>query len=366
MFSLTLDTPTMLRHFTLIFGASMSAFILVTLLTKPFYNLLIKLGMRKQLRDEAADGGSASIFNELHKKKRGTPTMGGVLIWGVVAFIVFVSPIMQWLNLTRFNLFNRNETYLPVFTLVATGLLGLLDDYLNIHAWKVEQITGEKQHKGLKVRPKFFWLTVFALAGGLWFYYKLGFDSIHVPGLGDYSIGAWYIALFTFVVVAGANAVNITDGLDGLAGGLVVIAFSAFGVIAYLQGLILLTAFCGLIAGATLAFLWFNIPPALFYMGDTGALALGATLGVIAMLTNSALILPLIGGIFVIEAASSGAQMLSKRFLGRKIFKIAPLHHHFEALGWPEEKVVMRFWIVGGFLASVGLLLSFLSLISGA
>lgn len=366
MFSLSLDTPTMLRHFALIFGATVSAFIIVTALTKPFYRLLIKLGMRKQLRDEAADGKAATIFNELHKNKRGTPTMGGVLIWGTVAIIVLLSPVMQWLDLTRFSFFNRNETYLPVFTLISTGLLGLVDDYLNIRAWKIEQTTGEKVHKGLKVKPKFFWMTLFALLGGLWFYYKLGYDFIHIPGYGSYQIGAWYIALFTFIVVSTANAVNFTDGLDGLAGGLAVIAFAALGLIAYMQGLIILAAFCGLIVGTTIAFLWYNVPPALFYMGDTGALALGATMGVIAMLTNSVLILPLIGAMFVIEGLSSGLQLLSKRWFGKKIFLIAPLHHHFEALGWPEAKVVMRFWIMGGFLASLGLLLAFLGLISGA
>lgn len=364
MFILTLDTPTMLRHFALIFGAALLSFIIVTVGTKSFYKVLIKLGMRKQLRDEAADGASASIFNQLHKNKRGTPTMGGVLIWGTVALIVLLSPIMQWLGLTRFSLLNRNETYLPLFTLITTGLLGLLDDYLNIRAWKIEQLTGRKTHKGLKVRPKFFWLTLFALLGGLWFYYKLGFDQINVPGLGDIHLGAWYIALFTFVVVASANAVNFTDGLDGLAGGLIVIAFGALGVIAFMQGLIILATFCGLIVGTTLAFLWFNIPPALFYMGDTGALALGATMGVIGMLTNSVIILPLIGFIFVIEGASSGIQLLSKRWFKRKVFIIAPLHHHFEAKGWPEAKVVMRFWMIGGFIATFGLLIAFLELLS--
>lgn len=363
MFLLSLDTPTLFRHFTLIFGATTIAFIMVTILTKPFYRLLIKLGMRKQLRDEAADGGSASIFNQLHKNKRGTPTMGGVLIWGTVALVVFLSPLMQWLNITHFNLFNRNETYLPVFTLVATGVLGLIDDYLNIRAWKIEQLTGEKVHKGLRVRPKFFWLTFFALMGGMWFYYKLGFDQVNVPGLGDIHLGPWYIALFTFIVVAGANAVNITDGLDGLAGGLVVITFASLGIIAYMEGLILLAAFCGLIVGTTIAFLWFNVPPALFFMGDTGALALGATMGVIAMMTDSVVVLPLIASMFVVEAASSGIQMISKKLRGKKIFLIAPLHHHFEAKGWPEAKVVMRFWILGGFFASLGLLIAFLELL---
>ena len=354
MLSLPVDISTSVRHFILIFGLTLGSFLCVSAITPYYYQFLLKHGVRKQLREEAAGGGTATIFRELHKNKSGTPTMGGVLIWLTVAVIILVSPLAQWLGITRFSLLNRNETYLPVFTLVATGILGLIDDYLNIRGGA---------HKGLRVKPKFFWLTTFALLGGLWFYFKLGFDTITIPGFGAYQIGAWYIALFTFIVVAAANAVNITDGLDGLAGGLTVMSFTALGLIAYLQGLVILTAFCGLIAGTTLAFLWFNIPPALFYMGDTGALAIGATMGVIAMLTDSVLILPFIGFIFMVEAGSSLIQMLSKKYRGKKIFLIAPLHHHYEAIGWPEYRVVMRFWIIGGFMAVLGVLLEFLNLL---
>lgn len=354
---ISIDISTALRHFSLIFGLTVAGFLIVAALTPFYHRLLIKYNVRKQLRDETADGKAATIFKQLHNGKAGTPTMGGVLIWFTVALIIFLSPIAQRLGITRFALFNRNETYLPVFTLVATALLGLVDDYLNIRGNKT---------KGIRVRPKFLWLTLFGLLGGLWFYFKLGFDAIHIPGIGDITINAWYILLFTFVIVASANAVNITDGLDGLAGGLIVIAFLALGVIAYLQGLVILAAFCGLIVGTTLAFLWFNIPPALFYMGDTGALALGATMGVIAMLTNSVLILPFVAFIFIVETLSSLLQLIWKKWFRKKLFLIAPLHHHFEAKGWPEEKVVMRFWIIGAFFAGVGVILEFLSLLSGA
>ncbi|MBI2453643.1 phospho-N-acetylmuramoyl-pentapeptide-transferase [Candidatus Peregrinibacteria bacterium] len=357
MFQLTFDIGTLLRHFSLIFGLTASSFALVAFLTPWYHRFLIKNGWRKQLREAAADGKVAPIFRSLHKSKEGTPTMGGVLIWLTVALVILLSPIARWFDITRFDLLNRKETYLPVFTLIATALLGLADDYLNIR--------GEK-NRGLRVKPKFLWLTLFGLVGGLWFHYKLGIDSIHIPGFGDVAIGAWYILLFTFVIVACANAVNITDGLDGLAGGLVVLSFTAFGIIAYVQGLILLTAFCALIVGATLAFLWFNIPPALFYMGDTGALSLGATMGVIAMLTNSVVILPFIAFMFFVEAGSSLLQLIWKRFFGKKLFLIAPLHHLLEAIGWPEEKVVMRFWILGAFMGALGVILEFLSLLSGA
>lgn len=353
--AISIDIVTALRHFSLIFGLTIGGFLIVSLVTPAYHRFLLKHGIKKQLRDEAADGKLATIFRKLHKDKAGTPTMGGVLIWVTVAMVVFLSPIAQLLGITRFSLFNRNETYLPVFTLVFAALLGLVDDYLNIHDGK----------KGIRVKPKFLWLTLFGLIGGLWFYFKLGFDSIHIPGFGDVTINAWYIVLFTFVIVASANAVNITDGLDGLAGGLIIIAFTSLGLISYLQGLVILTAFCALVVGTTLAFLWFNIPPALFYMGDTGALALGATMGVIAMLTNSVLLLPFVGFIFVVETFSSLIQLAWKRWFKKKIFLIAPLHHHLEEKGWPEEKVVMRFWIIGAFMAALGVILEFLSLLSG-
>ncbi|MFA6520900.1 MAG: hypothetical protein WCT53_00745, partial [Candidatus Gracilibacteria bacterium] len=246
------DLETTIRHFFLIFGLTIASFIIVAGITPFYYKFLLKFGIKKKLREEAADGKAATIFRELHKGKEGTPTMGGVLIWVVAALIVLISPAAQFFGITHFSLLNRNETYIPVFTLISVGILGLIDDYLNIHS----------EQKGLRVKPKFLWLTLFALMGGLWFYFKLGYNTIHIPGIGDAPIGIFYILLFIFIIVASANAVNITDGLDGLAGGLIVIAFTAFGAIAYMQSLVILAAFCGIIVGATLAFLWFNIPPA--------------------------------------------------------------------------------------------------------
>lgn len=353
----SIDIGTALRHFSLIFGLTVASFAIVAVATPHYYKLLLKIGIRKQLREETADGKIAQIFRKLHKDKEGTPTMGGVLIWLTVAAMVFLSqPVAQLLNITRFDLLNRNETYLPVFTLIATALLGLFDDYLNTRGGKT---------KGMRLKPKFLWLTLFGILGGLWFYFKLEYNQIHIPGIGDLTVGPWYILIFTFIIVSSANAVNFTDGLDGLAGGLIIISFLSLGIIAYLQGLILLTSFCALIVGATSAFLWFNIPPALFYMGDTGALSLGATMGVISMLTNSVVILPFIAFIFVIEGLSSLLQLTWKKWFGKKLFSIAPLHHHLENLGWPEEKVVMRFWIIGAFMAVLGVILEFLSLLSG-
>lgn len=339
-----------LRYLTLIFGSLVLAFIISLLLAPPCIRILHKYKIGKQLRDKATTGEEAVIFKELHAKKQGTPTMGGIIIWGTVIIVVLLSSLSTWLNITDNSLFQREETLLPLFTLIATAILGAIDDYMNLK--------GHGKTKGIDLKPKFLLLTIFAHIGAWWFYTRLGYQSIHIPFIGDAPLGIWYIPLFTLVITATANAVNITDGLDGLAGGLLAIAFLAFAVIAYFKGLLVLSAFCTVIAGATLGFLWFNIMPAKFYMGDTGAISLGATLGVIAMLTDSALVLPVIGLIFVIETLSVIIQISSKKLFQRKVFLIAPLHHHFEKLGWAEGTVVMRFWILGGFFCVLGLLLS--------
>ena len=336
-------------HLILIFGSTASSFLLAFILCPIFINLLIKFKVSKRIRTEAADG-KAELFHELHKHKSGTPTMGGILIWGTAMIILTATRLLSYLGVVDHSLINRKETYLPIFTLVALGILGAIDDYFNIRGWG-------KSH-GINIKPKFLWLTLFATLGAWWFYSKLGYDTIHIPFLGDYNIGLWYIPLFIFIILASANSVNFTDGLDALAGGLAVMAFLSLGIISYSQGLLILTAFCGVLTGATLAFLWFNIPPAKFFMGDTGAIALGGTMGVIAMLTNSVVVFPLIMFIFVIETLSIIIQLTSKKLRhGKKVFHIAPLHHNFEHMGWPAHQVTMRFWIVGAFFAGLGTIL---------
>lgn len=341
-------TETVLRLLW-IFSSFGLAFVIALAAAPKFIEQLKANGIGKQIRENTTDGKIAHLFHALHSKKTGTPTMGGILIWGTVLIVILISRALSYLGIFEHSLLNRKETYLPIFTLITVALLGALDDYLNIR--------GNGNTKGMAVKPKFFWLTLFATLGGWWFHFKLGYDQIHLPGIGDFFIGFWYIPLFILVIVSTANAVNITDGLDGLAGGLAIIAFISFAAIAYIKGLFILSALCAVIAGATLAFLWFNIPPAKFYMGDTGALALGATLGVIAMLTDSVIILPFIGFIFVIETLSVILQLTSKKLFHKKIFHIAPLHHHFEHLGWPESQVTMRFWMLGAIAAGFGLIL---------
>jgi len=336
--------PNLIKIFS--FGAI--AFVASVLLTPTLTNFLYQSRLGKQIREISMDGDQTPLFRKLHIKKTGTPTMAGILIWGITALIVLLS------SFTPYSIFNRGQVWLPLFTLVACAILGAIDDYFNIR-----QIG---KNKGLPAKPKLFWLTAFATAGALWFYFKLDWHTLHIPRLGDFNIGLLYIPLFIFVIIASANAVNITDGLDGLAAGLLIIAFGSYGVIAYLKGMVILTTFCSVITGSLVSFLWFNIPPARFYMGDTGSLSLGATLGVIAMLTNSVAVLPFIGFVFVVETLSVILQRWSKRYRQRKIFYIAPLHHHFEHVGWPEYKVTMRFWILGAVMAGVGLIIGLIGM----
>jgi phospho-N-acetylmuramoyl-pentapeptide-transferase len=317
------------------------AFVLSMALTPIYTNLAFKYKLWKQPRTTAVTGEAAPIYAKLHaaKHKRNIPTMGGIVAIITIAILTVV-----------FNL-SRNQTYLPLFALIAAGTVGLFDDYLNIRSAGLGIA-------GMRGKIKFSLIFAIATAGGLYFYYKLGYSMIHIPAVGDFSIGWLYIPLFILVVVSTANAVNITDGLDGLSGGLLSIVFAAYGVIAYFQGNYGIAGFCATVVGAMLTFTWFNIFPARFFMGDSGAFALGTALGVIAMLTNTVVVLPIIAFVFVIEAGSAVLQIFSKRVFHRKIFLSAPLHHHLEAIGWPETKVTMRLWVVGQVAAVLGLVLA--------
>ncbi len=255
--------------------------------------------------------------------------------------------------LGQLNFLSRPQTWLPLAALVAAGCVGLIDDYLNVKG------IGE-QGGGIHIRHRLVLYTIIAAIGAWWFYVKLGWDSLHIPLVGDVTIGWWYVPMFIGVIVLTSFSVNQTDGLDGLAGGTLASAFGAYAVIALIQGRVDLAAFCAVIMGALFAFLWFNIFPARFIMGDTGAMSLGITLGIVAMLTDSALLLPIIGIVFVIEAVTTIIQLVAKKLFKRKVFLIAPIHHHFEAKGWPEPKVVMRFWLLSWIGAALGLIVALL------
>lgn len=321
------------------------AFVLSMALTPVYTRLAFKYKFWKQQRTDAVTGEKAPVYAKLHAAKhRGNiPTMGGVVTIVAIALITLT-----------FN-FSRSQTWLPLFVLVAAGLVGLFDDYLNIRAQGLGLGVA-----GLRAKIKFSLIFSVATAAALYFYYKLGYHLIHIPAVGDFSIGWLYIPLFIALVVSTANAVNITDGLDGLGGGLLSTTFGVYAVIAYFQGNYGIAGFCATVVGALLTFTWFNIYPARFFMGDAGAFGLGTALGVIVMLTNTVVVFPIIAAVFVMEAASSAIQILSKKFRGKKVFLSAPLHHHLEAVGWPETKITMRFWVIGQVTAALGLTLALL------
>jgi phospho-N-acetylmuramoyl-pentapeptide-transferase len=327
------------------------AFIFGIILTPALTHFLYKYKLGKKIRNS----GLTPIFSQLHAHKDGTPTMGGILIWGtLLIFILFFSAVDSlWPGslIGRLDFLSRSETLLPAGALIVTALIGLFDDWLDVRG------KGVGGGGGLKLRHRLIIYTLIAIAGALWFYYKLNWTVFHVPFLGNFEIGAWYIPIFIFMIVATSFSVNETDGLDGLAGGTLLIAFGTYGVISYSLGRYDLATFCGVIIGALLAFLWFNIPPARFYLGDTGAMSLGVTLGIIAMLTNSSLLLIPIGFVFLVESLSVIIQTLSKKLRGRKIWLSSPLHHHLQAIGWPEAKVVMRLWVVAAIGAAMGLII---------
>lgn len=320
---------------------SLVAFVLSMMLTPIYTFLAYRYKFWKQQRTTSTDGKELKVFTKLHAKKfnRNIPTMAGAIgVFSIAAVTL------------AFNL-DRGETWLPLAGLIGGGIVGLIDDLINIRG----DGTGVA---GLRSELKFTMITIIGVALGWFFYTKLGYHTVHLPFLGDLHIGWMMIPLFAFAVVATGNAVNISDGLDGLAGGLLLAAFGAFGVISLFQGHFALAAFCFTVMGALLSYVWFNIYPARFFMGDVGSFAFGVSLGVVAMMTNTLFLLPIIGIIFVLEAGSSLIQILSKKFFKRKVFISAPVHHHLEATGWPETKVTMRFWVIGWVAAFMGVYLA--------
>lgn len=312
--------------------------------------MLYRFRFGKSIRTSNA----APIMSEMHKKKSGTPTMGGLLIWMtllilavVLGAIAFYAPDSR---LAGLNFLTRSETLLPLGLMILGAVVGMFDDVLNI--MKVGPKGG-----GLSVKHRLGLYTILSAIGAWWFYSKLGISAVHIPFIGNYDLGFWYIPFFILVMTATTHALNITDGLDGLAGGSVATALSAFLVIAFIQGHYNMAVMLGVIIGALMAFLWFNVNPARFFMGDTGSMSLGFILATVAMLTDTAFFLPIIALLLVLETLSVLIQVASKKLRGKKVFLSAPIHHHYEALGWPETKIVMRFWIVSAISAVCGLAL---------
>lgn len=324
-----------------IFLLGTASFILAMTLTPIYTYFAYKYKFWKKQKTVTLDGKKLEVFNKLHahKIRRHLPTMAGLIF--VIAVSV-VTLIWNW---------SRPQTWLPLVALIMGAVIGLIDDILNLRS--------NGGVAGLRAPVKFAMIALGGLALGWFFWAKLGWTSIHIPFFGEWDLGIWMIPLFAFVVVATGNAVNISDGLDGLSGGLASSAFMTFAVIALLQGQFGVAGFAFTILGALLAYLWFNVYPARFMMGDVGSFALGCSLAVVAMMTNTLLLLPIIGIIFVVDTGSVIIQQISKKFRkGKKIWLSTPIHHHFEAIGWPETKVTMRFWLLANAAGIIGLIMA--------
>jgi phospho-N-acetylmuramoyl-pentapeptide-transferase len=297
----------------------------------PLVALLRRLKFGKQIREEGPNS---------HLEKRGTPTLGGVLVWASVL-----------VSTAFFNVIGNGSIVVPLLATALTGLLGTVDDIIGMRG---------NSSEGLTVRIKFAGLLVISIGTGLAVFRVLGVDFLFVPTTTvPFHLGILYVPLAALAILATANAVNLTDGLDSLAGVCAAVAFACYGIIAHLQGQAPIATFCFTVVGALLAFLWFNAYPALLFMGDAGALSLGAALATVALMTGHLLLLPIIGFVFVAEALSVILQVGYFRLThGRRLFLMSPLHHHFEMLGWSETQVSQRFWLISMLTGMVGIALA--------
>lgn len=339
-----------------LFPSALAFFIglmITPILTKYFYKYKMWKKSSRKLAQTSTDFGK--IHNE--RGELNTPRVGGVIIWLSVfltIFVIYLVSIFFPSALTeKMSFLSRGQTIVPLFALLAASILGLIDDFF--------QIIGKGNYAGDAIIYRKIKIVVIVIIGaliGAWFFYKLGVSSLSIPFLGAIDIGYLFIPFFIIVMLAVFSS-SVVDGIDGLAGGLMAEVFAAYATIAFFHNQIDLAAFCAVLAGGILAFLWFNIPPARFYMGETGILGLTITFSVVAFLTDSVVVLPIIAFPLVITSLSAIGQMLSKKFRGgKKIFIVAPIHHHFMAKGWPPYKVTMRFWVIGVIFATIGIILA--------
>lgn len=350
----------MLLNLVKIFLPTAFAFFLGLFLTPFAAHFFYKYKMWKRYSRsiDTAVSGFHKIHNEKEELK--TPRVGGVIIWVSALFTALIFYLMSILfssaNTEKMNFLSRNQTLIPFFTLLLGSLIGLWDDFIQIYG------TGKFARDDKSWRKwKVFLVATISLFIGLWFFYKLDLTSIHIPFGGEIYLGVLIIPFFIIVALATFSG-GVIDGIDGLAGGVFASIFSAYSAIAFANNQIDLAAFSGVIAGGILAFLWFNVPPARFYMGETGIIGLTITLATLAFLTDSVFILPIVALPLVITSGSVILQLCSKKLRrGKRLFKLAPIHHHFEALGWPPYKVTMRFWILSIVFAVIGIILAIIS-----
>ena len=332
--------------------------VITPFLTSFFY----KNKMWKKSARTLNEDGTSEAFAKVHNTtaELSTPRVGGIIIWMsvllTIASIFFLAVIFPTDWTLKMNFFSRSQTLIPLFTLILASLIGLVDDLLQIFG-KGAYAKDPLIYRKVKIVA----ISLIGLAISYWFYAKLEATAIHVPFLGDWELGIWFIPFFIFTMLCVFSS-SVIDGMDGLSGGVLSVIFTAYSVIAFFNNQIDISALCAVIAGGALAFLWFNIPPARFYMGETGMVGLTVTLSVIAFLTNSALLLLVIAFPLVITVLSDVIQIISYKFFNkRRVFRVAPLHHHFEALGWSREKIVMRYWIISVVFAIIGVIIALIS-----
>ncbi|MCX6757985.1 MAG: hypothetical protein NTZ44_03850 [Candidatus Nomurabacteria bacterium] len=349
----------MLINLIKIFLPATVAFFLGILITPIATHFFYKHKMwKKYVRTEDSKNED---FKKIHNTtgELGTPRVGGIIVWvsvlGTTLIFYLLSILFPSDTTTKMNFLSRNQTIIPFFTLLFGSLLGLIDDLIQIYG-KGKIAHDDKSWGKIKV----FLIGGISLLVGIWFFYKLGMHSIHIPFDGSWELGLLFIPFFVIISLATFSG-GVIDGIDGLSGGVLTAIFASYSIIAFTQNKIDISAFCAVLTGGTLAFLWFNIPPARFYMGETGMMGLTITLATIAFITDTVLILPIIAFILVISSLSSIIQMSSKRFFNKKIFLVAPLHHHLQALGWPSYKITMRFWILSVIFAIIGAILAIVS-----
>jgi phospho-N-acetylmuramoyl-pentapeptide-transferase len=332
----------------------------ITFMVSPFLiRMLNRLQFwKKEAREKTITGENANIFNNLHKERETTvPRGGGLVVWITVFLVTFLFFLISYIPnpwwFKNLNFLSRHQTWLPLFTLIAASIVGFIDDALTVYGG------GKYIGGGMGFKRRLLIVSLIGLVGGLWFYFQLNWNTIHLPLLFnfpqgiDLTVGLWIIPIFIVVMVA-SWAGGVIDGLDGLSGGVFASIFGAFMIIAFAQGKADLAAFCAIIVGSLFAFLWFNIPPAKFYMGETGILGLTSTMAVVAFLTDSIVVLPIIAGLLVMEVGSILIQLWSKKFRHKKIWLSTPIHHHLEAKGWTPQQITMRFWIIAIILAALG------------
>jgi phospho-N-acetylmuramoyl-pentapeptide-transferase len=355
----------MLINVIKIFLPTALAFILGVLITPIATHFFFKYKMwKKKSRSLDTSPGDFQLINKaVEDKEISVPCVGGIIIWFsvfLVTFIFFLIALFFSLDYSdvfaKLNFFSRSQTFIPIGMLILGAIMGLVDDTLEIRG--KSNIT---RNSPWYTRLKLLIIIILGLISGSWFFYKLGMHSVHIPFGGDLELGILIIPFVVLVMLATFSG-GVIDGIDGLSGGVLASIFGAYSVIAFSNNQIDIAAFCGVVTGAILAFLWFNIPPARFYMGETGMMGLTVTLATVAFLTDSVFILPIVALPLVVTSLSSSLQILSKKFRnGKKIFRVAPLHHHFEAIGWSREKITMRYWVLSVMFSIIGIILNIIS-----